>query len=42
MNGEVREPDESGTAADGRRTGAAGDDRAASDGDRAVAQEAES
>jgi hypothetical protein len=40
-NGEVREPDESGTAADGRRTGAAGDDQAASDGGRVVVQEAE-
>jgi len=41
-NGEVREPDESGTAAgDGRRTGAAGDDQAVSDGGRVVVQEAE-
>jgi ABC-2 type transport system ATP-binding protein len=41
-NGEVREPDETGTAAgDGPRTGAGGDDQAASDGDRGVLQEAE-
>jgi oleandomycin transport system ATP-binding protein len=41
-NGEVREPDESAAAAgDGRRTGAGGDDQAASDGDRSVLQEAE-
>jgi ABC-2 type transport system ATP-binding protein len=41
-NGEVREPDESGDGAgNGRPTGAAGDDQAASDGDRVVLQEAE-